>query len=116
MRDPAIVIGEMLEAIDAARECCRGTDLNQFSLNRMGRLAAERAIEILSEAARHLPSEMTDRNPEIPWSKLKGIGNVLRHEYHRISSKVIWDVVAAELDPLEAVLRQELARLGPTEQ
>lgn len=113
MRDATIVIGEMLEAIDAARECCSGKTFEQFSRDRLARLALERAVEIISEASRHLPGEFTDQHPDIPWSRIKAIGNVLRHEYHRISAKIIWDVVTAELDKLEIVLRQELMRLAP---
>lgn len=112
MRDATVVIGEMLDAIDAARDCCADRTFEQFSQDRMARLALERAIEIISEAARHLPAEFTDKHPSIPWARIKAIGNVLRHEYHRISSKIIWDVVTAELDTLEVVLRQELSRLG----
>jgi uncharacterized protein with HEPN domain len=39
----------------------------------------ERGVEIISEASRHLPAELKARNPEIPWQKVAGIGNVLRH-------------------------------------
>jgi uncharacterized protein (DUF952 family)/uncharacterized protein with HEPN domain len=112
MRDATIVIGEMLEAIDAARECCSGKTFEQFSRDRLARLALERAVEIISEASRHLPGEFTDQHPDIPWSRIKAIGNVLRHEYHRISAKIIWDVVRAEIANLEAVLRQESMRLA----
>ena len=79
----------------------------------MARLATERAIEILSEAARHMPDEITARHPDIPWRKVRAIGNVLRHEYHRISSRIVWDVVTCELDALDVVLREELLLIGP---
>ena len=42
--------------------------------------------------------------PEIRWSSIAGIGNVLRHEYHTVSNKVVWDVVQAELAPLKAAI------------
>jgi len=50
------------------------------------------------------------RHPGVPWHKVRAIGNVLRHEYHRIAPKVIWDVIAVELDPLEAALIAEFAK------
>ena len=31
------------------------------------------------------PMELQATQPDIPWSEITGIGNVLRHEYHRIS-------------------------------
>jgi uncharacterized protein with HEPN domain len=32
-----------------------------------------------------LPDELKSRHPEIPWAKVAGIGNVLRHEYEGIA-------------------------------
>jgi len=34
--------------------------------------------------------------------QIMGIGNVLRHEYHRISDGVVWNVVRDHLAPLKA--------------
>ena len=42
--------------------------------------------------------------PEIEWRAIAGIGNVLRHEYHTISDKVIWNAVQADLPPLKAAI------------
>jgi uncharacterized protein with HEPN domain len=69
----------------------------------------ERGVEIISEASRHLADEMKARHPEIPWAKVAGIGNVLRHEYERIAPDVLWRLSRDELLPLEKVCREELA-------
>jgi uncharacterized protein with HEPN domain len=37
-------------------------------------------------------------------ASIGGIGNVLRHEYHTISDKIIWDVVALELPTLKVAV------------
>jgi uncharacterized protein with HEPN domain len=39
---------------------------------------------IIAEAAKHIPSELRDAHPDVPWSKIHGLGNLLRHEYRRI--------------------------------
>jgi uncharacterized protein with HEPN domain len=109
MRDTATVIGEMLEAIAAAREGCAGQTVETFAAARLPRLAVERAIEIISEAARHLPEDVLARHPLIPWAKVRAVGNVLRHEYYRVAPPIIWNVVQLELGALEHVLQQELS-------
>ncbi len=68
------------------------------------RFAIQRAIEIISEASRRVPDELKATRPEIRWSSIAGIGSVLRHEYHTVSNKVVWDVVQAELAPLKAAI------------
>jgi uncharacterized protein with HEPN domain len=68
----------------------------------------ERGIEIISEASRHLTDALKARNPEIPWQKVAGIGNVLRHNYEHIAAAVIWKLVQADLPALEKACRAEL--------
>jgi len=70
----------------------------------------ERGIEIISEASRHLPDALKARHSEIPWRKVAGVGNVLRHEYERIAPEVLWSVAHDDLPTLEQVCRDELAR------
>ena len=71
----------------------------------------QRANEIISEASRRLPDELKLTRPEIEWRSIAGIGNVLRHEYHTISDKVIWDVVQAELPLLKTAIEAIAARV-----
>jgi uncharacterized protein with HEPN domain len=47
----------------------------------------ERAVQIISEAVRALPRELTQQYPEIEWDKIAGIGNILRHEFERWTPK-----------------------------
>lgn len=116
MRKASAVLGEMIDALNAARACCVGKSIDEFRQDWMARLAAERAIEILSEAARHLQPAITDRHPDIAWPKIRAIGNVLRHEYYRIAANIIWDVInGGELDALDVVLHEELAMLTDEE-
>ncbi|WP_426237452.1 DUF86 domain-containing protein [Pararhizobium sp. DWP1-1-3] len=39
--------------------------------------------------------------PEVPWPQVRTIGNVLRHEYHGLSDRIIWGVVTDELPALK---------------
>ena len=54
---------------------------------------AERGLSIISEAANLLPQELRDAYPDVPWAAIVGIGNLLRHEYEKIDSAIIWDIV-----------------------
>ncbi|HEY7300389.1 MAG TPA: HepT-like ribonuclease domain-containing protein [Xanthobacteraceae bacterium] len=74
----------------------------------------QRAIEIISEASRRLPDELKVARPEIDWRSIANIGNVLRHEYHTISDKVIWDVIQADLPTLKIAIEAIRERLGNT--
>jgi uncharacterized protein with HEPN domain len=52
-----------------------------------------------------------DHHPEIAWDQVKGIGGVLRHEYHRISDKIIWAVAIEKLPAVKATVQAMAASL-----
>lgn len=80
-------------------------DLESYALRRI----TERAIQIVSEAARALPEELRARYPDAPWADIIGIGNPLRHEYHRIDGKVLWETATADLQKLQPIIQRMLA-------
>jgi uncharacterized protein with HEPN domain len=71
--------------------------------------AAERALQIISEAAKALPSELLARFPEAPWSAIIGIGNILRHEYQHIDDKRLWEILDVHLPRLRPTIIKMIA-------
>ncbi|WP_274629336.1 DUF86 domain-containing protein [Arvimicrobium flavum] len=98
----------MKNALDGVAAATEGKTLEDFRNDWLLRNAVERAIEIISEAARHLPDELVASAPQIPWNKVRGIGNILRHEYHKVSEPLVWGVVTDSLPPLRAAIVQML--------
>ena len=100
---------DILEAIGRVEEITGGKSLAEFEASWQLRWLVQRAIEIISEASRAIPDELTNTRPEIPWRKVRGIGNVLRHDYEGLSDRVIWNVVVDELPRLKVAI-QEIAK------
>ena len=101
---------DIVEAIERIHSQTDGITLEAFEADWLRRWAVERGIEIVSEASRHLSAELKARHQQIPWRKVAGIGNVLRHEYERTAPEVLWGVAQEDLPPLEKVCRDELTR------
>jgi len=97
-------IRAILEAIDGIQAATRGKTIEDYHADWLMRHGIQRGLEIISEAARRIPPELLTARPEIPWAQIMGIGNVLRHEYHRVSDAVIWNVVEVHLPPLRAAI------------
>jgi uncharacterized protein with HEPN domain len=87
------VLDEMLKAIDGIQTAVTGKTFSDFEKEWLLRHGVQRDIEIISEASRRLPADIKARHPAIRWAAIAGIGNVLRHDYHSISNKVIWAVI-----------------------
>ena len=52
-----------------------------------GRQPRERALLIISEAAKALPDDLLNQHPSVDWIGVRSLGNVLRHEYHTVRSR-----------------------------
>lgn len=102
-------LGDMVEAAEHIRSVVDGVSLDAFENDWQKRWLVERGIEILSGASRHIPEELKERRSEIPWPKVAGIGNVLRHDYERVAADVLWKLVCDDLPLSEKVCREELA-------
>ena len=98
----------MVEAIERIRLIVAETTLEAFEADWERQWLVERGVEIVSEANRHLPPELKARHPDIPWSKVAGIGNVLRHDYESVAAPVMWALARNDLDALERACRAEL--------
>ena len=103
-------IHDILEAIERIEEITRDQSLADFEASWQLRWLVQRAIEIISEASRAIPDELTHTRPEIPWRRVRGIGNVLRHDYEGLSDRIIWNVVVDELPRLKRAI-QAIAKL-----
>ena len=103
-RKVELILDDILEMIALIEATVSGETREAIERNHILRLGIRRAIEIISEASKHIPGELLEQAPEIPWPSIRGMGNILRHEYHRIADDVIWSVVNHDLPLLKQAI------------
>ena len=88
---------DMIEAARAIVDFTENLTLEEFLEagrdKEITRLAVERELEILGEAARRVSSRFRNEHPEIPWKEMVGLRNVISHEYDRINYAEIYRIV-----------------------
>ncbi|MGY3486036.1 uncharacterized protein with HEPN domain [Bradyrhizobium sp. USDA 4011] len=94
----------MLESIHGIEQALAGKSIRDYERSWLLRSAIERGIEVISEASRHLGSELKARHENVRWKDIAGIGNILRHEYQRVDATIVWKAVKDDLPPLKAAL------------
>ncbi|MEX2128572.1 MAG: HepT-like ribonuclease domain-containing protein [Xanthobacteraceae bacterium] len=110
--NPRARLEHILFHIQGIAETMRGVSFDEFKDVYHLERTVERAAQIISEAVRALPPELLKRHPEIEWSKITALGNVLRHEYQQIDPEIMWDIATAKLPEMEPVIRTMLAEVG----
>lgn len=98
-------LADILQAIDRCRRYVDTLNGDDLGLIDMAEDAVERNLQIIGEAANHLPPEIIDAHPEIPWPQIRGFRNILVHQYFGVDVATIRDVVEMHLPPLAEALQ-----------
>ena len=111
-KSPQLRLLHIRDEIDGMASALSGVTFADYTKSYTLRRAAERAVQIVSEAVKSLPPEMLTRHPDAPWSAIIGIGNILRHEYQKIDDRRLWEIVSVHLPQLRPVILAMLAELN----
>jgi uncharacterized protein with HEPN domain len=77
--------------------------------------AVQRGLEIIPEASRHVPDDLTALAADIPWRQIAAIGNLLRHEYQRADIKATWNIIEEHLPPVATAIEQLIVEAAKRE-
>ncbi len=82
-----------------------------FQANELVAYACIRAFEIMGEAVKHIPDDLRQNYPQVPWRTIAGFRDVLIHAYFGIDYRVVWNAIHQELPPFKPVFRTILQAL-----
>jgi len=110
MKPDHIYLSHMRDAIAKIERYLAGANYETFASNDMMIDAVVRELEIIGEAARNLSVPFVEKHPDIPWSRIKRMRNILIHEYFGVNLKVVWDTSHSNLPQLKAFVQNVLAQ------
>ncbi len=112
MRAPEADRVRLLHILDAIRELEEHASTvteDVLDQDAMLRYAVVKLIEVIGEAANLLTKELRQAHPEVPWNLVIGMRNRLVHDYFRIDTAVVAEVVRfhirAPKPQVEAILQ-----------
>jgi uncharacterized protein with HEPN domain len=100
---------DILKSIDLINEFLGNMTFEEYRKDIKTQSAVERQMQIITEAAVRLGEDAEALCPGLDWRGYRGMGNILRHEYHRVDDKIVWDTVKVELPPLKSAVLLALA-------
>jgi uncharacterized protein with HEPN domain len=97
---------DIIDAIQKVERYTRGMSPEAFAADDRTIDAVVRNLTVLGEASRHVPSAVEARHPEVPWAKMRGIRNVVVHEYFGVDAEILWRTARDDLPPLLPLLER----------
>ncbi|MEZ4272984.1 MAG: HepT-like ribonuclease domain-containing protein [Myxococcota bacterium] len=55
---------------------------------------------MIGEAASHIPENFQDDHPHWPWFEMRGMRNLMVHEYFSVSPEIMWETIQNDLPEL----------------
>jgi uncharacterized protein with HEPN domain len=104
---------DILDSISLIDQFLSDTDFDSYVTDIKTKSAVERQLQIITEAAYRLGDEADTICPGPDWKGYMGMGNLLRHAYHRIDDAIVWNTVKIELPALRKAITSALAT-GPS--
>ena len=98
-----LTVQDILEfCAQAARLVSRGRDA--YDSDEMLRLAAEALTHRIGEAAGRLSQSFQDEHAEVSWRAIRGMRNVVAHDYGRVDHAIMWNTLQHDLPRLASAL------------
>lgn len=102
------LLWDMLRAAETLRGFTGGLSKEQYDEQEVVRLAAERCIEIIGEAARGVTPPARAAVPGIEWGAIVPTRHILAHQYDEVDHDRVWRIVTIHVPALIAALRPVL--------
>jgi uncharacterized protein with HEPN domain len=91
---------DIIDCIIDINEFTSSVEYYQFEKDKMRKLAVERQLEVIGQAANKISIEAQNSLENIPWKNIIGLRNKLAHDYGEILAERIWKISKNSLQEL----------------
>jgi uncharacterized protein with HEPN domain len=99
---------DIVKAIDDALSFVKNMNYDIFAKDTKTTYAVIRALEIIGEATKKVPTSVKTDYDQIPWKKMAGMRDKVIHEYFGVDLKRVWNTVNNDLPALKPLFEKIL--------
>ena len=94
-------VEDIIKAMNDAGNFINGLSYDSFRSDTKTVYAVLRAIEIIGEASKNIPTSIKSKYPEIPWKEIAGMRDKVIHAYFGVDLKRVWRTVNDDIPNLK---------------
>ena len=98
-------VEDMIGFVERVRAYTVAYDQTGFVASELHYDATLRNLELIGEAATHIPKAVREANPQIPWRLIIATRNRLIHGYLGIDNDTLWSIIRDDIPVLLPLLR-----------
>lgn len=101
------IIARLTDARNHARAAAgyvNGIGFAEFSADSLRQHAVCFCLVVVGEACIEAAKGLSERAPEVPWAEIRGMRNILVHEYWQIDEEIVYNVARDDAELLAASL------------
>lgn len=104
-------LNDILDAMEKAEQFIENLPYEQFAGDDKTVFAVVRALEIIGEAAKHIPDTIRQKYPKVPWKDMAGMRDILVHDYFGADLETVWSTVTEKIIQVKPLIQQILKEL-----
>ena len=105
-------LNDMISFAENVVTYCEDLDLETFEQTGLNYDATVRNLELIGEAANHIPTQIRETNTSIPWRQIIATRNRLIHGYLGIDNDTLWSIIQDDIPSLIIELQKIVANLN----
>ncbi len=114
-RDYIEFLKDIIKFMEKAENFVLNMSYEEFIEDEKTIFSVIRALEVVGEAIKHIPSNIRGQFPEIPWRIIAGMRDILAHDYFIVDLETLWETIQKNIPDVKPLLKGTLIKLKETE-
>jgi uncharacterized protein with HEPN domain len=102
----SLLLFDIFESIEKIENYTRDVTFEQLMLDERTKDVILRNIQIIGEASKHIPDWLASSSPDVDWSGISSMQDIITHRYFRVDWNLLWTSIHDELPVLKSQIRK----------